>query len=117
MNRPVLKTGGLVDFKQNLIFEEYKDRAIHNRNELNKEVIKKFGCEVSSELYRKITNYQIKKYDGMLSFNTVTNREYNKNFISKNQKWRRDHKKLCMEYQREQRILDSLEKRSNNGNK
>lgn len=115
--KPLTNSGGLVDFKENLIFEEYKDKVIKNRLKLNQEVYKKFGCEVSSELYKRIVNYQTKKYGEMLSFYGTNEREYIKNFHNKSQKWRRNHKKLCMEYQREQRLLNSLEKRSNNGNK
>lgn len=66
MSRPVEKTGGLVDFKENIVFEEFKDKHMNGINHLKKEVTKRYGFVPSSALYRKIVNYQIEKYGAPL---------------------------------------------------
>lgn len=62
MNRPVIKTGVLDEFKENIIFENEKNRAFKNNNEFKESINKKYKYTPSSNLYRKIINYQIKKF-------------------------------------------------------
>ncbi|MCQ2978235.1 MAG: hypothetical protein MJ245_00360 [Clostridia bacterium] len=52
----------MVDFKEELAFEEYKDKNLFNAKKFKKDIKKKFGFEPDGSLYRKIINYQIKKY-------------------------------------------------------
>lgn len=51
-------------FKEEYLFTQYKDKAIKNATQFKGEIRKKYGVlEVDlTELYRKIVNYQIKKY-------------------------------------------------------
>lgn len=60
--------GGLVDFKENIIFEEYKDTPIGKKKNFKAKCLKKFGIEPSDNLYIRLVNYQIKKYDGQLGY-------------------------------------------------
>lgn len=48
-------------FKDDYIFQLYKDKPMFAQ-QLKKEVKEKFNITVSSDLYSRITNYQIKKY-------------------------------------------------------
>lgn len=64
--KPLTKGGGLVDFKDNLIFEEYKDKETLSAFSLKKEIKDKYGY-VPKDIYAKIINYQIKKYGRALS--------------------------------------------------
>lgn len=69
--KPLEKSGGLVDFKENLIFQREKDLAIESSDKFYKKLRDVYAYEndrkILSNLYRKIVNYQIKKYGAMLS--------------------------------------------------
>ena len=69
--KPLEKSGGLVDFKEKLIFEKEKDLALESAEKFYKKLrdIYKYNTDVKklSDLYRKIVNYQIKKYGAMVS--------------------------------------------------
>lgn len=66
------------DLVEQLIFEAYKDKYIRS-SEAFKQLIKKdYGYEVKSDLYKKIVNYQIKKYG--ISLSNLGSREYDKYF-------------------------------------
>lgn len=60
--KPLTKSGGLVDFKENIVFEEYKEKAFKKAKDFRDEVKKHYGFIPSSDLYTKIINYQINKY-------------------------------------------------------
>lgn len=55
--------------KNKLIFNIYKDKVIVSKN-FKKEVKEKYGLNdvEASDMFVKITNYQIKKYNGRLDF-------------------------------------------------
>ena len=55
-------SGGLVDFKENLIFEEWKDQPLHSSVWFRDKMKEKYGITKTTDLYAKIVNYQIKKY-------------------------------------------------------
>ena len=53
-------------FKENLLFEEYKDTPLRSAKGLFNDIKKKYDYDSSSDLYKKIVNYQIKKYGDVL---------------------------------------------------
>ena len=55
--------------KNKLIFNIYKDKVIVSKK-FKKEVKEKYGLNdvEASDMFVKITNYQIKKYNGRLDF-------------------------------------------------
>lgn len=60
--KSILK-GGLVDFKENYIFELEKNTPQNGVSKFTKKCIDKYGYKESvSDLYRKIVNYQIKTF-------------------------------------------------------
>lgn len=52
--------------KEGYVFEIYKNRQLNNSIEFVREV-EKFKIENPNELYRKIVNYQIKKFGSSLN--------------------------------------------------
>lgn len=56
------------NFKEDYIFEIYKDTHINGAKKFVKEVKDKYNLEVNNELYKKIINYQVNKYGGKLSY-------------------------------------------------
>lgn len=54
--------GGLVDFKENLIFEEYKDQPLRGARRFKADMLAKYKIQISSDLYSRLINYQISKY-------------------------------------------------------
>lgn len=70
--KPLEKSGGLVDFKENIIFEKEKDLALESSSkfyERIKKIYKYTDIRRLSLLYRKIINYQVKKYGSAISDN------------------------------------------------
>ena len=55
-------------FKEDYIFEIYKDNHINGSKKFIKEVKDKYNLDITSSLYNKIINYQVKKYGGQLSY-------------------------------------------------
>lgn len=53
-------------FKENLLFEEFKDTPLRSAKGLFNDIKKKYDYEPSSDLYKKIVNYQIEKYGSPL---------------------------------------------------
>lgn len=57
--KTITTNGGLVDFKEKLIFEEFKDKVFKNTDDFRKQVKIKHNIDVGYDLYTKIQNYQI----------------------------------------------------------
>ena len=58
---------GLMEFKLNYYFQLYKDVAFKNSTEFKGMFVKKHGeLRYINELVVKISNYQTKKYGGLL---------------------------------------------------
>lgn len=80
--KPLVNSGDLVDFKINLIFEKEKDTAQGSSEKFYKKVKRTYKYEgdlVSlSSLYKKIINYQVKKYGS-----TITDVDCNYGYFSK----------------------------------
>lgn len=94
-------------FKEQFIFNKYKDKKIKNKEKLTKEVKEKYGITLSSNLYTKIVNYQIKKYGKTL---------YDPGFIiipkiSRSLKYTRDNLNRGKIRYSAERQLEDLEKR------
>ena len=90
--KPLVNSGDLVDFKINLIFEKEKDLALESSEKFYKKLkdIYKFQSDnvTLSNLYRKLINYQIKKYGAIISdsdckYGVFTHDEYCKLATSK----------------------------------
>ena len=95
---------GLVD---KLIYEAYKDRAVNGMNYFKKKIKSDYGIIPSSDLYRKIINYQIKKYGKQL--NVDLGREYERLFYERNVKSRKNNIERAERRNRQIKILDRLE--------
>lgn len=70
--KPLEKSGGLVDFKENIIFEKEKDLALESSSkfyERIKKIYKYTDRKRLSILYRKIVNYQVKAYGSTITDN------------------------------------------------
>lgn len=89
--------GDLVDFKERMIFEKEKDLAIESSEKFYKKLRDKYKYNHDrqrlSALYRKITNYQIKKYGATVSdsdcnYGIVTRYEIKKERV---RKWARHY--------------------------
>ncbi len=60
--------GGLVDFKESIIFENEKDLPVINTDEFKLKCLKKYKYKCkTSDLPRKIINYQVKTYGKTLT--------------------------------------------------
>lgn len=104
--------GGLVVFKENIIFEECKDKVYENSLDFKKEIKKKYNIIASSDLYTRIINYQIKEYGGTLSYSHTTNREYVKHFGNRTPKNRRNGAERWKKYNEEVDFIEKVEKRN-----
>ena len=58
----------MTNFKEDYIFEIYKDTYIHGAKKFIKDVKDKYNLDINNELYKRIINYQIKKYGSQLSY-------------------------------------------------
>ena len=52
--------------KEDIIFSLYKDKHVRNAKRFREEIEKKYGDVNAKELYLRITNYQLDKYDHVL---------------------------------------------------
>lgn len=77
------QNGELVD---NLIYEAYKDKILVNGVRFKENIKRDYGFVPSSALYRKIINYQIKKYGNQLDEYIVATSKYFSQYGTKNRK-------------------------------
>lgn len=94
--------GGMVDFKNNLIFESEKNNPIKNASEFKTRVYKKYNYKGSTwGIYRNIINYQIKTFGAVLDKYVVMynqeekskfNRDYNRRKYNKRKGRKSDEK-------------------------
>lgn len=110
--KPLSSSGGLVDFKEKLIFEEYKETVIKTSADFKKEVKEKYNFVASSNLYAKIVNYQIEKYGATLNYSSITARDFDRNFHNKTPKKQRGCKERWKKYDDEVKFLEKMEKRN-----
>lgn len=94
---------GLVD---KLIFEAYKDKALISMEKFRYKIKSNFGTIPSSDLYRKIINYQIKKYGKQLDVSI--SREYQDYFYKYSRKNREEKGRRNREKFREDRNLERI---------
>ena len=98
MKAPV-NGGDLVDFKERIIFEREKDLAIESSEKFYKKLRDKYkynhDMQRLSALYRKITNYQIKKYGA-----TVSDSDCNYGFATREEKKKSRIRKWARHYSR-----------------
>lgn len=52
--------------KEDIIFSLYKDKPVRTAKEFRKEIESKYKGINAKELYLRITNYQLEKYDSVL---------------------------------------------------
>lgn len=60
--KPLTNGGVLVDKREQLIYEAYKNKPLANSESFKKEIRKNYGFIPSTELYKKIINYQVKNF-------------------------------------------------------
>lgn len=60
--KPFTKTEGLVDKREQMLFEAYKNKIFPSCRFFRKKIIEEYGFEPSGALYRELVNYQINKY-------------------------------------------------------
>lgn len=101
------QNGELVD---NLIYEAYKDKILVNGERFKENIKRDYGFVPSSALYRKIINYQIKKYGNQLDEYIVATSKY---FSQYGSKGRRD----ALERRKAKSKLNSLIKRNEKNSK
>ena len=104
--------GGLVDFKEKIIFEEYKDKAFENSSAFKKEIKDKYNYIASSDLYTRIINYQIKKYGRSISYSNATGVDFVENFTQKSPKNRKKGAERWRKFDEEVAFLEKVEKRN-----
>lgn len=101
---PLSNSGDLVE---ELIFNVYKDKDVISAKYF-KEIIKKdYGYNASSGLYRKIINYQVKKYGRTLQ--KIDEREYVKWFGSKTNKSRTSQKNSAYRRVKTEMFIERVE--------
>ena len=105
--KAITKSEELVDFKEKLIFEEFKDRVFKNTDDFRKQVKIKHNIVVGYDLYTKIQNYQIKKYGRRLDEGKYIE-ETTENQRSKTKKRRMQQ----IEHANEQNRIKSVENRT-----
>lgn len=108
--KPLTKSGGLVDKREQLIFEAYKNRPLVNCEHFKKEIRDNYGFMPSTNLYREIVNYQVKNFGETLDNTTAEPIKYfnQKKYILRVRRRIRD-----VERQRHQRNLERLERNEN----
>ena len=65
--KTVTNTDDLFNFKENIIFEEFKDKSFASIKQFRFLVFHKYKHVASSGLYQKVINYQIKTYGDVLN--------------------------------------------------
>lgn len=60
------------NFKEDYLFNIYKDKHVHSAKFLIAEIKKDYGIEVDNQLHRRIINYQVEKYGGQLQYGGST---------------------------------------------
>lgn len=95
---------GLVD---KLIYEGYKDKPVNGMGYFKRKIKSDYGIMPSSDLYREIVNYQVKKYGKQLHIDT--GRNYERLFFEKTPKGRRNAVCRAENSQRQQKMLERLE--------
>ena len=97
--QPLDYSGDLVDFKLRMIFEREKDLAIESSDKFYKklrDIYKYNGDRINlSNLYRKIINYQIKKYG-----TTISDSDCNYGIVTREEKRKIRRNKQAMHYNR-----------------
>ena len=94
---------GLVD---DLIFEAYKDKVLKNSNEFKKTIRLNYGLIPSSDLYRRIINYQVKRYGKQLD---ISLRDYVEHFELKSNKQRRNGMNRIEERRQQRKFEERVE--------
>lgn len=96
------------DLVEELIFNAFKDKSLRSGEAFYQLIKKDYGYIATSNLYRRIVNYQIKKYG--ISLYNLNQREYQKYFSQREPTKRKQ--KNCRDYIsfREKRRIEKIEK-------
>lgn len=100
------------DLVEQLIFNAFKDRYFRSSEAFYQLIKRDYGYDATPELYRRIINYQIKKYG--ISLHNVTEREYQKYFYQKEHSYRMQKSKKTAKYHKDRRNLERIEKDGEN---
>ena len=109
--------GGLVDFKEHIIFEKYKDEEMGNSKLFKEKCEKELGYKPSSALYRQIINYQIKTYGSSLVYESKRIPKLTKNQLKQTRKHRQALTNNSSAYYKTQALIDRAEKRVKDASK
>lgn len=115
--KPLTNSGGLVEFKENIIFEKYKDKEIGSNKLFKINCKKEHGFEPSNDLFRKIVNYQVKTYGRTLVFESRKIEKLTKNQMMQNKRHRETVGGNSAAYYKTQAIIARAEKRLKNASK
>ena len=96
------------DLVEQLIFEVYKDKFIRSSKAFKDEILKSYGYVASTELYKRIMNYQIKRYGRTLQ--DIETREYVKWFGLKSKRLREKGKRVADRKYETRKFLERIEK-------
>lgn len=110
--KPLNNSGDLVE---ELIFNAYKDKDVISAKHFKGVIKKDFDYKASSDLYRKIINYQVKKYGVTLT--NLNEREYVKYFGLRSNKLRNKNKEVTSRRTKTERFIERVENEKNKCNK
>lgn len=96
------------DLVEQLIFEVYKDKFVRSSKAFKQEILNNYKYEVSFELYKRIMNYQIKRYGRTLQ--DIETREYVKWFGLKSKRLREKGKRVADRKYETRKFLERIEK-------
>lgn len=101
-----------MDFKEQAIYEFEKDNSFSGAREFRFKIKNKYGIIPSSNLYRRITNYQINKYGEPLA--NSRGQDYVSRFsIKRNAKKRRQENEYMRGRRTSEKIVERLENEKN----
>lgn len=96
------------DLVEKLIFEAYKDKYIKSSKWFKEEILKNYKYTVSTETYKKILNYQIKKYGRTIQDAAST--DFINYFNLKKSQARENHKEIMDRRYKAEKALERMEK-------
>ena len=97
---------------EQLIFEAYKDKDVRSAVYFKDLIKKDYGIKVTSDLYRKIINYQVEKYG--VTLQNLDYREYIKYFGLKSTKIRNKNKWTVDRREQTKNLIERVEKYEKN---
>lgn len=95
------------DLVEELIFNAYKEKNLKNARTFKKEVYDNYKYEASSDLYKRIINYQVNKYGEAIQGKGETN--YVKHFYLKGRRTRESQKYYVKQQENLDKFIERVE--------